>query len=324
LKGEELSLLTSFLADARLRGHREQGVAGLKQRVPKFLAFVEERGYELLYVGVKEAQEYQGYLLEGGRRDGGKYSTRTVASYVVAATALYAYLKREGKVFSNPFKEIKKLRVEKKLPKSILKEAELLRLLSALTQWDKEPTLKRAIRLYRLHVISELQYATGLRISEVAALRVEDIDLKRGLVVVKEGKGGASRTAYLNDYARAVLALYIERMRSLTLSARNERMSSFLFATGWGSLEHFVNRTLKEVCTRLKLPTLSSHGFRHALGYHLLRAGCPIRYIQELLGHKLLRNTEIYTKVDREDLRGVLDTHHPRRWRDGGKRAADE
>ena len=154
----------------------------------------------------------------------------------------------------------------------------------------------------------------------MAALKVADIDLNRGLVRVEEGKGGAERTAYLNDYAREVLRLYIERVRALIFTDWHRRNNDLLFGTRWDRLYHLVNDTLKEVTARLSLGEFSSHGFRHALGYHLLRAGCNIRHIQEILGHKLLRNTEIYTKVDKEDLRNILDTHHPRRFKERGEK----
>jgi site-specific recombinase XerD len=58
----------------------------------------------------------------------------------------------------------------------------------------------------------------------------------------------------------------------------------------------------------------TTHFFRHSVGYHLLKAGCDIRYIQEILGHERLRSTEVYTKVDKEDLLGVIDKYHPRQW----------
>ena len=99
-----------------------------------------------------------------------------------------------------------------------------------------------------------------------------------------EGKGGGNRTAYLNDYAREVLRLYIEEVREHIFTEWNKRNNDLLFGTGWAWLEHLVNGTLREVAARLSLGAFSSHGFRHALGYHLLRAGCNIRHIQEIPG----------------------------------------
>jgi site-specific recombinase XerD len=69
------------------------------------------------------------------------------------------------------------------------------------------------------------------------------------------------------------------------------------------------------LAAELDLPEFTSHGFRHCVGYHLLRAGCQVRYIQEILGHEHIQSTEVYTKIDKENLKAVLDQYHPRRWK---------
>jgi site-specific recombinase XerD len=239
------------------------------------------------------------------------FSTRTIHNYLTTAGAFFEYLKESGQVLGNPFKEIRKVRNEKKLPEIFLKEKESAKLLDELENFTSDRNLKLQIRKYRLHVICELLYSSGLRVSEAAVLRVEDIDLIRGTVAVIEGKGGYNRTALLNDYSRIILSIYIQQIRPLILTKWHDE--ELLFGTaGWERFGKFVNGGLKEYAERLKIPPVRSHGFRHALGYHLLKAGCPIRSIQEILGHKLLRNTEIYTKVDKEDLKGVIDRYHPR------------
>jgi site-specific recombinase XerD len=89
-------------------------------------------------------------------------------------------------------------------------------------------------------------------------------------------------------------------------------LSGRLFGTGKAQLMSFVNRELKRVSAAAGLPLITSHTFRHAVGFHLLRAGCNIRHIQALLGHAKLKTTEVYTKIDKEDLRNVIDKYHPR------------
>jgi integrase/recombinase XerC len=173
---------------------------------------------------------------------------------------------------------------------------------------------------YRMHVIAELMYSTGLRVSEVAGLKPSDVDFARSVVNVRDGKGGYARVAFLNEYAREVLRLYAEKMRLLVMNELNRNRSEYLFGAGWKNFKRTVNRYLAAASRKLALPALTSHSFRHALGYHLLRAGCNIRHIQEILGHRRLKNTEVYTKVDKEDLRKVLDNCHPRQW----KRKTDE
>jgi site-specific recombinase XerD len=217
-------------------------------------------------------------------------------------------------VASNPFKEIKKMRIDKKLPRNLLKEDQMNLFLEKLSRYDEEDSLKKKITQYRVHVVAELLYASGLRISEVANLQVEDINFTRGTVTVREGKGKKTRTAWLNDYAKEVLHLYVTEMRELVFNEWNERNGT-LFGVRWQSFEKMVNKILNKTAKELGFPGFTAHKFRHAAGYHLLRAGCNIRYIQEILGHKLLRNTEIYTKVDKEDLKEVLDTCHPRKFR---------
>ena len=127
--------------------------------------------------------------------------------------------------------------------------------------------------------------------------------------------------AYLNEYARRLLELYVGRMRPSMFSGR--RKLPTLFGVRTAALRDSLNEALKETTAALGCSTMSSHGFRHAVGFHLLRAGCDIRFIQAILGHRRLQSTEVYTKVDKTDLKRILDNYHPRRFgKPGGK--ADE
>lgn len=304
-------LLNDFLAYGKTMGKSVQAIRDLKTGVPKLFVFLDESDLDLLSFGVAEALDYQLWLIETGRKDGVPFSGRTIHNYLGCAGAFFEYLKESGEVLGNPFREIRRVRSEKKLPGVFLKEKETAVLLDELENFTDGNDLKRQIRTYRLHIICELLYSTGLRISEAAALRVDDLDLIRGTVSVVEGKGGNNRTVLLNDYCRVILSIYTERIRPLILTSWHD--DTLLFGTaGWDRFGKFVNEGLKEYAGKLDLPPVRAHGLRHALGYHLLKAGCPIRSIQEILGHKRLRNTEIYTKVDKEDLRGVLDRFHPR------------
>ena len=313
-------LFEEYLNEIKLEGHTVQGLLGLRIRVPKFFTFLTEKNLKINEVGIREAQDFQGWLIETGRLDGGAYSPKTVNSYLIAATNFYEFAKRKGLVASNPFKEIKKMRIDKKLPRNLLKEDQMNRFLEKLSRFDEAgrtgaPSLKAKTTRYKVHVIGELMYATGLRVSEAANLLSTDINFSKGTITVREGKGGKSRTAWMNDYAKEVLKLYVEEMREVVFNEWNKRNGT-LFGVRWQPFEKLVNGVLRSTARELGFPTMTSHGFRHALGYHLLRAGCNIRYIQEILGHKLIRNTEIYTKVDKEDLKEVLDTCHPRKFKE--------
>jgi integrase/recombinase XerD len=307
-------MLADFLDEMRLLGCRKQYRTGLRHRVPKFFRFLDERGLSVCQAGVREAQEYQGWLIASGRNDGGEYDNKTVLSYLGAASAFCGYVKRKGELAANPFREIRKVRADNKLPRNLLKEKELAAFLDELGRFDKSAGLKNKITRYKVHVIAELQYATGIRISEAADLTLADIDFTRNLVNIRNGKGGRSRVAILNEYAAQVLRLYVQTMRQLTFSQWNEANGELVFGVGNGWLQHVVNQTLLSVEKETGCAHVTNHSFRHALGYHLLRAGCGIRHIQQILGHRRLRNTEVYTKVDKEDLKEVLDGCHPRKW----------
>jgi len=85
-----------------------------------------------------------------------------------------------------------------------------------------------------------------------------------------------------------------------------------LFGADVATLMSAVNKELSEVCNKLKIPVITCHGFRHSIGTHLLRAGCDLRHIQMILGHEKLNSTQRYTRVDRRDLRNIIDKYHPR------------
>jgi site-specific recombinase XerD len=315
-------LLAEFLETEKAKGARKQNLIGLKKRVPCLLHYLSERDISLGALKMRGALAYQGSLIETRTREGLKYATSTVLAGVSAASTFYDFLKGKGLVPANPFREIRKVRQVRRLPGNILKEKEMDRFLERLAHFEEGKTLKHRVFRYRVHVIAELMYASGLRISEVADLAVNDIDLRRSLIEVREGKGGRARTAFLTEYAREVLRVYLEKMRPLVFSEWNERNGELLFGTGWGWLGHVVNGTLKAVALEAETPAPTSHGFRHALGCHLLRSGCGIRHIQQILGHRRLATTEIYTRVEKEDLKAVMDRHHPRQLRRIDREAA--
>ncbi len=118
------------------------------------------------------------------------------------------------------------------------------------------------------------------------------------------------REAYFNEYTKQVLSIYLKEIFPLI-----KHKSIYLFGVEANRLLCLLNSELKIACKKAKLPAITSHGFRHALGSHLLKEGCDIRYIQAILGHKRLKNTEVYTKVEKDDLKRVLDTFHPRNLR---------
>jgi integrase/recombinase XerD len=163
----------------------------------------------------------------------------------------------------------------------------------------------------RDRTILELFYASGLRLSELCALRFEMMDLDEGFLRIT-GKGNKTRVARIGTKAREAIADYLANERPMLVT---KRTSSHLFlSVRGGSLS--PDRVRQIVKHRAKLAGLEQnvypHLLRHSFATHLLEGGADLRVIQELLGHADIATTEIYTHVDRQRLKSVHQRFHPR------------
>lgn len=299
-----------YIAEESKKPMLRSSVVGLKSKLKKLVRYVEELGIGVGEVGVKQAQGYQLWLKEEGKK-----ADNTVATLVIAASRFYEYLKRRGVVMSNAFKDIKRARLVRGIPKNILTEKEIKEVLEELSKFNQEESFYSKVRRYRAHVVAEFLYSTGCRISEASEVRVEDVDIERGEVKIKDRKSKKERVSFLNEYAKGVLKLYLEKMRKWVFYACNYDNGSIFGACG-ERLSIMLNRELEKVCKEKGVKKITSGSFRHIVGSQLLRAGCDLRYIQEILGHRRVKSTQIYTQIDKQDLREILDTYHPRGYRE--------
>ena len=196
------------------------------------------------------------------------------------------------------------------LPRNLLKESDLEKVLDGLSRFHKEEKFRRVQEVYRAHVVAEVLYSSGIRIAEAACLLPEDLDLERQSLKVREGKGGRERAAFLSTFACGVLREYL-KLRSLILHQGFGHRDR-LFGMSENNLSSFLSRELKAATSHHALAPVSAHGLRHMVGWHLLRSGASLRSIQGILGHSQIKSTEIYTHVDKESLKAVLDSFHPR------------
>jgi site-specific recombinase XerD len=251
---------------------------------------------------------------------GKPYAVGTIHNRLKAARKFFAYLVRTERRTTNPFSEVEYPRLEDRVSRNVLSEAQMGRLLADLGKFHERKSVRARQRAYRVHVIAEFLYATGLRIDEACHLEERDLDLEHRLVHVRKGKGGVPRTAFLSTYGAAVMEHYLKSGRAAVL--RRGQNDGSLFGAATSRMVVFVNEELRNRCRGLGLPLITTHGFRHSLGTHLLRSGCDMRHIQVILGHEALSTTQIYTRVEREDLKKSLDEFHPRKW--NARRDPDE
>lgn len=310
IKGQ---LLESYLKEERRKGANSMTLKTYRHQLRRFFLYLEEEGLDPLILTPSQARDFKLFLNQWVTRQGEPLSGSTRQGIFCRAGCFYGYLKAKRLIPSNPFKGIKNRRVGKTLPRRPLREKGLERLLHHMRDWWSEDVpLRFAMGRYLIHVEAELMYSSGLRAFEAASLREEDVDWERGEIRVRMGKGGKERRAFLSNYACDVLRLYRDEMRPHLLRGETKG-SETLFGVSESQFKRRLNNYLKEACEELNLPHQTSHSLRHAFGSHLLRAGCDIRKIQALLGHEKLHTTQVYTKLEKEDLKAVLNRYHPRK-----------
>ncbi|MFZ9447473.1 MAG: tyrosine-type recombinase/integrase, partial [Alphaproteobacteria bacterium] len=165
----------------------------------------------------------------------------------------------------------------------------------------------------RLAAMLEVLYASGLRVSELAALPLGAID-RSGRFLRVRGKGGKERLAPLGEAAAAAIAAYLELRASFL--PEPDRPSRFLFPSR-GAAGHVTTARVAQMLKELAAPAgidprrLSPHVLRHAFATHLLEGGADLRAVQQMLGHADISTTQVYTHVAGERLRRVVEAHHP-------------
>ena len=304
-------LLGAYLGEQKALGARRAAIVSTKSKLERLLGFLDEHDHGLLDLSYEVASEYQRSLLEYRMARGDPYRPNTIISLMGQASSFATWLTRNNLILCNPFKRLRRPRQEKRLPRNLPDEERLGGFLKSLSRFDEEDGFRRRLRRYRTHLLAEFIYACGLRIAEAAALRVSDLDLESMRLVVGEPKGGRVRIALLGTYAAGLLRIYIRKIRPLLIALDGRRDASRLFLCSHNTLRRKFNEDLKKASIG-DYPSPCSHDLRHALGYHLLRAGCPLRYIQQILGHAHIGTSELYTKVDGQGLSRMLESCHPR------------
>ena len=306
-----VSLYEEYLEYER-PGMSLQGYKSLEGLTRRFLGWLEEKQLMPQDVRITQAMEFKNDIAGKRNINGELISQGTICNYIKTARRFYKYLLERETVSTNPFKEIKYPRIPSHISRNVLTEGQMERLLERLKRFNSGKTKKEKARLYICHILSELIYSTGLRIDEAASLRPSDVNFELRHVYVRYGKGGKSRIAFMSEYASEILMLYLKKGKNITDRILYGAKRRTVFSGKTGSLMQMLNKRLKTLCLELDIPVITSHGFRHSLGTHLLRSGCDMRHIQAILGHEKLSSTQIYTKVYADDLKESFDRYHPR------------
>lgn len=273
----------------------------------KFEEYLELNNLDYSQIKIPEAMTFKKSLVESDK----KYSSCYINGILITTKLFYRYLVSNRYTFVNPFEYIKILRVEEKVIKDLPKEKELFDIFSKLSRFYEETNLYKIISRLKIYVVAELMYSTGIRISEASLIKEADIDFNRGIIKITDLKTKKERYVFLNEYCLKLLKLFVDKRETLSCRKNKSKYKDYLFSCCTNQLNIVFNQVLLDVLGK----KLTSHKLRHCFGYHLLKRGCDIFFIKHFLGHASIDNTQIYTKIDKEDLKNILKTNHPRKFK---------
>ena len=274
----------------------EDGLA--KNSIASYRADLEQFAGFLSGKGLGKATEADLFAFLASRKGRASSAARRVSSL----KRFYQYWLRERRIGVDPTLKLDAPKRPPRFPKS-LSEADVEALLRA-------PEVETTLGL-RDRAMLETLYATGLRVSELVALKSVEVNLQAGVVRVL-GKGAKERLVPLGEEAVDWLQRYLQSSRKSLLHKRSSH-ALFVTARGAGMTRQAFWHLIRRYGARaIPGKPLSPHGLRHAFATHLLNHGADLRVVQMLLGHADISTTQIYTHVARERLKQLHAKHHPR------------
>ncbi|MGD2123506.1 MAG: site-specific tyrosine recombinase XerD [Gemmatimonadota bacterium] len=279
------------------RGLSDRTLSAYQRDLEKLLSFLEARGRPGPgSISPEDLREFVFSVKEAG------LSASSIRRLLSSVRSYFAFLLEEGVLEADPSERLEAPRAWRRLPEALSVE-EVAKILDAP---DPDHPM-----YWRDRGILEVLYATGMRVSELVELKVGDLDLEEGLCTVL-GKGSKERLVPLGGPSRRALARYLEQVRTRLDSGRGQG-KVFLNHRGGPLSRTAVWEMVKKYAARAGVKSrVSPHTFRHSFATHLLEGGADLAAVQELLGHADISTTQIYTHVDRDYLRDVHRTFHPR------------
>jgi len=283
------------------RGAARLTIAAYSNDLTDLADFLGARGQPLENAGSAALHDY---LADTRSR---RLAPRTLARRLSAMRQFYRFLLAEGVRADDPTAQLDAPRLGRPLPK-ILAEDEVERLIATAAAWPNEEGA-------RLRCLVETLYATGLRVSELVGLPLAAAQRDPRFLLVR-GKGGKERLVPLSQPAREAIAAYLECRGAFLPHGSGTKTARWLFPSR-GMAGHLTRQRcgqiLKELAAAAGLDParLSPHVLRHAFASHLLDHGADLRSVQQMLGHADIATTQIYTHVQSERLRRLVETAHP-------------
>ena len=274
--------------------HSPNTVDGYRRDISRFVSFQPQ--ISLKSITPSDIREFLLSLHQKG------LSSRSIARSLSSLKSFFKYLVGESLIKENPVETLETPKIWRKLPHSLsLYEVE-----SLLNQPDKETPLG-----LRDKAMLEVLYATGVRVSELISLELNDLNLEVGYLR-SYGKGGKERVIPLGEVAQSHLKAYLEKGRPQLIKNRT-LPGLFISRRKMPMTRQAFWKLLKQYALKANISSpISPHALRHAFATHLLERGADLRSVQQMLGHSDISTTQIYTHVVQERMKEVFDKCHPR------------
>lgn len=270
-------------------------ITSYKKDTYDYLEFLKKNNIDIKNSNYKIVEEYSKYLYKK------KLSKRSIARKYSSIRTFYNYLEKNNILENNIFNLLENPKKEEKLPRFI-NEYELDKMFEIP---DNSPKGQRD------RLIIELLYGTGVRVSELVNIKINDIDFNNNSIKVR-GKGNKDRYVFYGKYCKEAINNYIKNGR---ISLLNGQTCDYLLLNRFGKNISVVSirKILNEIINKCSLDIkISPHVLRHTFATHLLNEGADIMHVKELLGHSSLSTTSIYTHVTNEKIKEVYYKTHPR------------
>ena len=298
--------IAPFIMHLRARALSAATERSYRTAVERLIAWYDAEGIDWRTPSRADLRRYIALLSEDGERS-------TVQQRLAALGTFYRFWVRQGSVAKDPLHALARPKREKRLP-DVLSQAQVEQLIAHAAIGTSAPLAIRDTALI------ELLYGAGLRIAEVVAISIADLQLGRGEVKVT-GKGDKQRVALFGAPCRRALESYLSDGRpALAALAATPGSALFLNRSGGALGERGARARLDDIARAAGLPeAFHPHTLRHSFATHLLDGGADLRVVQELLGHESLGTTQVYTHISTTRLRGLYKSAHPRARRAGAK-----
>lgn len=281
--------------------HNEKNTSGntevsYQRDLKKMAAYFEKQG--IFHADEVTESDLKAYISE---MQSEAFASSTISRNIASIRALFHYLFKKGVVSEDPSENIRAPRIEKKMPE-ILTVQEVDRLLS-----QPNPHTGKGIRD---KAMMELLYATGMRVSELLALKTEDVNLSFGYVICHDN--GKERVIPIGNVSRDMLQRYMDEARDFFV--KNQRETAlFTNCSGKPMSRQGFWKVLKGYAENAGIhKDITPHTLRHSFAVHMLQNGADIKSVQEMLGHSDISSTQMYLGLDTVKMRDVYMKAHPR------------